>query len=282
MQQASAPTLSILKTELEDLWRKFDQAYSGLGTGGWAKKYGKDWVFADQPFHMAFFDRVMVADAIANGDRLQEADRGLLGTMDQINKWNEGEFAKRPVGQTAQKSHEEWNAAREAIRRAIASMSDADMSKRVWIHLLMGWSTVRDALFMSWVHSAGEYAELRMRLKNRPPDLTPAAAHARLGFMMQFMAMGVNQEMAKQKPFTAVWNFTGNGGGAWTLRAKDGACAVKEERDAKPDITMTLNFYTFEKMARKMSSPMWLMLTRQLKVKGMSKMGTFSKLFPPP
>ena len=281
MKEGQNPSLAFLKTELEDLWSKFDQAYAPLKAEDWAKKYGKDWTFADQPYHMAYFDGVMVATPIAKGDRLLESERWLLHSVGEINKWNADEFAKRLGGQTAQKSLEEWKAKRDVLRKSMANMKDADLGKRVWIPLMMGWSTVGDALMMALVHGAGEYAELRMRLKGKAPELSANAAHARLGFMLFIMGVGVNKELAKE-PFTAVWNFTGNGGGTWTLAAANGACKVTEGPAQKADVTMTTDFYTFERLGRKMGSPMMLMLTGKMKVKGMSKMGTFKKLFPEP
>ena len=45
---------------------------------------------------------------------------------------------------------------------------------------------------------------------------------------------------------------------------------------------MTLTTDTFMAMFKKVSNPMLLMLRRRIRVRGLSKMGTFGKLFPEP
>ena len=47
--------------ELEAVWLAFEELYGGLSPDDWGRRYGKHWTFADQPFHLTYFDRVMVA-----------------------------------------------------------------------------------------------------------------------------------------------------------------------------------------------------------------------------
>lgn len=99
---------------------------------------------------------------------------------------------------------------------------------------------------------------------------------------MPFIGTLVDPELAKRIKFTAVWNLTGPGGGTWTYRIADGVCTVAEEAARKRDFEITMSPVTFEAMSRKMGNPLILMLTRQLKIKGFSKMGTFGKVFAEP
>ena len=112
------------------------------------------------------------------------------------------------------------------------------------------------------------------------PD--PEVAHRALGFYMGFLTMMLNREEAAKTRFTAVMEFTGPAGGAWTSRVANGLCALTEERAADADLVMTQSPDTFIKTLARMHNPIIAMLTRQIKVRGFSKMGTFGKLFQEP
>jgi len=99
---------------------------------------------------------------------------------------------------------------------------------------------------------------------------------------MPFIGTLVDSELAKRTKFIAVWNLTGPGGGTWTFRIADGVCTVAEETAQRRDFEITMSPVVFEMMGRKMGNPLLLMLTRQMKIKGFSKMGTFGKLFADP
>jgi hypothetical protein len=282
MQITSKQSLTALTTELEDIWAKFDELYTSIRPTQWAEKFGKDWTFADQPYHLAFFDRILVAEPLKRWSQVPEQDRFLLRSLKDINEWNAREFAKRPATQTPEKSLEEMRASREAIRQTVAPWTDQDLGQPVWEPLLLGSTTAGDVLTACIVHSVGEYTELRLRLERKTPELRPTATHTRLNFMMSFMGLTVNRERAKRTPFTMVWNFTGPGGGTWTFRVANGRCSVTEERTSKAELTLRMRPETFEKLTRKMSNPMLLMFKREMKVRGFRKMRTFSQLFPEP
>ena len=276
--QQTQPTMAAIMAEVEDTWKKFNNVYQGFTIDQWAKKYGKDWIFSDQPYHMVFFDKAMVVDAIAKGGN--PSDKWLLKSVPEINAWNGREFAKRPADQTAVKSLEQYKASQESIRQMVKGLKESDASRPSWIPLMMGQATVRDALMFCLVHNVGEYTELRLRLGGKPPPPTPESVHFRLAAMMAFMGMLANPEEAKKTRMTVIWNFTGPGGGAWTFNIGDGKCVVTDGKAQKPDLMITTTLEGFEKMMRKMQNPMLMMLTRQVKVKGMRKMGVFQKLFP--
>ena len=107
--------------------------------------------------------------------------------------------------------------------------------------------------------------------------------HVGVGSYVQLMGLMLDREAAARVgAFTMVMEMPGHGGGAWTLRVADGACRVTEERAARADLVMTMSTDTFMAMFKKVSSPILLMLTRKIRVKGFSRMGTFGKLFPQP
>jgi hypothetical protein len=281
MQQTQQATLASLMTDLEDVWKKFDEVYASLRPDQWSRKFGKDWTFADQPYHLAYFDR-MIANGISKGLNLPQEEKFLLRSMSEVNAWNDREFAKRPAGQTVEQSLQQMRESRDAIRQVVAGMTDADLEKPAWMPILFGQGTVRDLLIASITHNVSEFTELKIRLGRKTPELRPSAIHTALGLFTGFLPMTLNRELAAKKPFTTVIEFTGPGGGAWTFRVADGQCTVAEERAERPDLTMTQSFETFEMLRKHMRNPLLLMLTRKLKVRGMSKMGTFAKLFPEP
>ena len=77
-------------------------------------------------------------------------------------------------------------------------------------------------------------------------------------------------------------DFTGPGGGPYTLRVAGGACRVIKVRAESADIVLRQRPDTFVKTAFGIQDPMLAMLTGKMKVRGLRKMGTFAKLFPPP
>jgi hypothetical protein len=272
-------SLKTITSELEDIWKKFDTLFAGIPVGGWSRKFGKDWVFADQPFHMGYMDR-MVAESVSAGKSLPVENQVVVKSESELNKWNGDEFARRPAGQTAQQAWDYWKQSRDAVRKAVSRMSDADLAGPAWMPIFMGWATARDLLEFSLVHAVGEYTELRMRVKKKEPQPSAAAKNMRLDMMMNVMGVIMNQEAAKGKKLVVVWNFRGEGGGVWTQTIDDGKFAVQPGRAGKRDIEFKTTFNGFEKVARKMGNPMLMMITGEMRVSGMRKMGAFQKLFP--
>lgn len=270
---------SLIK-ELETGWALFDGIYNSFGPAEWARKFGRTWTYAEQPYHLAYFDR-MITKALREGPN-SPPDRMHLRSLGDLNDWNRREFAKRPAGQTAQQSLEQMRASREELRDLVRSMSEQQLDQKAWMPLIFGWAPSRSVAQASVVHNLAEYWKLWIRTGKKAPAPSPSAVHVRLDFMMRFMPASMNRELAAKTPFTAVWHFDGPGGGAWTFRVRDGACTVTEELAAPADVTITMKPETFHKIVAKMTPPPLLMLTGEMKVKGFLKMGTFGKLFPEP
>jgi putative sterol carrier protein len=110
----------------------------------------------------------------------------------------------------------------------------------------------------------------------------PAVTHRSLGFYLALLERMVDRERVASTTFTAVMNFTGSGGGAWTIAVKDGVCRVTEGAADRPNLALTQSPDAFVASFTKVKNPMVLMLTGKIKVKGFGALGTFGKLFPPP
>jgi len=283
METATTSTLNALRSDLEDLWQRLDEILTSLGPVDWSRKHGKDWTYADVPYHLAYFDRDLVANGITRGPNVPADQRSLLRSMAELNAWNARKFAERPADQTVERSLLQMRASRDAIRRVVAALSDADLERPVWVPLPgTGWMTVRGVLEACIVHTWNHFMELRLRLKRSEPAPTPSQTHRALAFYVNFLPITLNRALATNTRFTAVMDITGPGGGTWTIRVADGGCTVTEEREPQPDLVMTQSVETFQATLIGAKNPMVAMLTRKINVRGMRKLATFGKLFPPP
>jgi hypothetical protein len=270
--------------ELEALWRGFDETYAGLRPDYWRKPYGKDWRFADQPFHLAYFDRVIVAEPLEAGEDLPTGERWSLRCMGDIDQWNAGEFAKRPAGLTPEGSLAELRQVHGRIVAALGRFDDGDLDRaRVFSHFFdLGFISLRELLETAGLHNWGELSELKWRLGRRVPEPPPAVTHRSLGYYLLTMRALCRPERAS-RPFTVQFEFTGPGGSCWTMRVADGACTLAEEAAERPDLAFRMSPDSFNlAMIRRVVNPAAAMLTGRVRVRGLSKVPTFLRLFPQP
>ena len=274
-------SLASITSELEQGWKRFDDVFATFEPRRWSKQFGKTWTYADLPYHLAYFDG-MIATYLAYGSDVPPDQTLHLRSMGELNEWNRREFARRPSSHTVEDALADMRKSRDAIRRRTASMTAEDLDRRAWMPLIFGWSTARGLLQAIIVHDVAEYWKLWLRTGKRGVLPTPAAVHLRLDFMMHFMPLTLNRQLAGETAFTMIWNFNGPGGGSWTLRVADGACTVTEGATGTADLAITMKPETFQKLTAKMAPPPLLMLTGQMRIKGLRAMGTFAKLFPEP
>jgi hypothetical protein len=124
--------LDALLNDYEGLWATLDRVFDGLAPEDWNKKHGKDWTFADLPYHLAYFDRELGIYYLERGANLAPDDRWLMDCERKIDAWNERMFGRRPVGQTVAQSLAEMRASRDALRRWAADKTDADLAGPAW------------------------------------------------------------------------------------------------------------------------------------------------------
>ena len=278
------PTRATLARQLEEIWADLDTLLNPLTPADWQRKHGKHWVFADLPYHLAYYDQDTVATPIMNGINLPPNGEKLMQTMGELNHWNERKFAERPANQNVATSIAQMHAGRDAVRRAIAGLGDEDLGKQVFIPLVgCGWVTTRFAMQSCLVHTWAHFTEARLRLQQNAPLPNPAIIHTGLNFFLGMMPMMVNAEQAKQTTLVAALHIGGAGGGHWTVSVCNGICKVTEEAVAKADLTMSYcNAETFLATMRGMQNPMVAMMTGKIHIQGFRKMGLFGKLFAEP
>ena len=283
MQDKEKTMLSSLMAQIEELWGHFDELFGSLGPDDWSRQHGPDWTFADVPYHLVYFDRDLIAQGIERGPQVPSEEQRVMRTQRELNDWNAAKFAERPAGQTLEQSLEQMRASREALRRVVATMSDADLDRPVWFPLTgCGWLTAQWVLLACIAHNWSEFIQLRYHMNRTTPVPSDGITHAALGLLVGFFPAGLDRAQAAKTRFTTVMEFTGPGGGAWTIRVAEGACTLTEERAAPADLVMSQSPETFELIRVGKLDPMAAMQSGELKVEGMQHMATFGMLFPTP
>jgi putative sterol carrier protein len=274
-------SLASITRELEAGWKLFDDVFGTFDARQWAKKFGRTWTYAEQPYHLAYFDATL-AKYLVYGPNVPADDQLHLRSMGDLNEWNRRELAKRGPNHTIADTLSAMRQSRDTVRRFVAGITEKDLDRRTWMPLIFGWTTAREVLRAIIVHNVAEYWKLWIRTGKRAAAPSPDAVHLRLDFMMQFMPVSMNRELAAKKPFVVAWNFVGAGGGVWTFNVANGSCRVTTTMPTRTDLIITMAPENFHKLVAKMTPPPLLMLTGQMKIKGFGAMGTFARLFPEP
>jgi putative sterol carrier protein len=279
--QTLAPTTrAAILADLEGLWQRFDDLVGTLEPGDWSGKHGQHWTFTDVPYHLAYFDLEVIATAIKRGLNVPASEQ-VMRTEAEQDAWNEIKFTQRPAGIAPQQCLEQMRDSRQAIRYAIAGLSEADLERPVFIPLVgLGWVSVRAALETCYSHTWNHFMQLRFWMKCITPMPAPEHTHRALSYFMASFAQHVDRQQAAQARLTTVMEFSGPGGGAWTLQVTGGTCRVSEGRSAHADLVIIQSPETFVKTRTGIQSPILALLTGTIKVRGWQNLGTFEKLFP--
>jgi putative sterol carrier protein len=268
---------------LDNLWALYDAVFDSLSDADWRRRHGKDWVVADLPYHLYYFDRELVLAPLRRGCEVPaEVVRGAPRTERELNAWNQRLFAERPADETPERSVARWREVRQELRAIVDRMDSDALQQPIFVPIMgAGWVSVGVTLGVDVAHHWNHFTQLRLYLKRSAPIESPTVRHVGLGFYMSlFQQMARADQM--QRPFTFTMDFTGPGGGPWTFHVADGACTLEERRVAAADLVMTQTPETFVKTLAKMHNPMLAMLTRQVRVRGLRNMSTFAKLMPSP
>jgi len=273
-------TRAALLADLEGLWQRFDELVGILGTDDWSGKHGQHWTFTDVPYHLAYFDLEVIATAIKRGLDVPASEQVMRNEEEQ-DTWNEIKFTQRPKRITPKACLELMQTGRQAIRDAVAGLNGADLDRHVFIPLVgLGWVSVRVALETSYSHTWNHFMQLRFWMKCTAVKSGPAQTHHALSYFMASFAQDVDLEQASQTRLTTVMDFSGPGGGAWTLHVAGGTCSVSEGRAEHADLVIIQSPETFVKTRTGIQNPLLALLTGSIKVRGWQNLGTFRKLFP--
>lgn len=276
-----APTTrGALLADLEGLWQRFDELVGTLGPDDWSGKHGQHWSFTDVPYHLAYFDLDVIARAIRHGLTVPASEQ-VMRTEAEQDAWNEIKFTQRPAGTTPQQCLEQMRAGRQAIRDAIAGLSEANLERLVFIPLAgLGWVSVRVALETCYSHTWNHFMQLRFWMKRETPTPGSQQTHRALSYFMASFTANMDHQQAAQTSLTTVMEFSGPGGGVWTLQVVDGICRVSEGRAARADLVIIQSPETFVKTRTGIENPTLALWRGKIKVRGLRNLGTFEKLFP--
>ena len=276
-----APTTrTALLADLEGLWQRFDELLARLGPGDWSGKHGQHWTFTDVPYHLAYFDRDVIATAISRGLNVPLREQVLRSEVEQ-DAWNEIKFTQRPADTNPQQCLEQMRSSRQAIRDAIAGLSEADLERPVFIPLVgLGWVSIGEVLETCYSHTWNHFLQLRLWMKCNTPALSPEQNQRALSYFMASFAENVDRTQATQTRLTVVMEFSGSGGGTWTLHVGGGTCRVSKGRPVCADLVITQSPETFVKTRTGIQKPFLARLSGKIKVRGWRNLGTFGKLFP--
>jgi hypothetical protein len=286
MTETRAITASMtFLADLENLWGCLEQLFASLTPGDWFRRHGQHWTFADVPYHLGYFDRDVVAYPIECGQNIRTVEQWAARTKSELNAWNERMFARRPSAQTVMQSLAQMQASREELRRILGQMPDGDLDRSVWFPLLVGgWVPARAVLASCRLHTWRHVMELRLRhpVSTQSTLGVPCARtmHAALGDLMSFFPLRLNRVQAEQTRFTISMNFSGPGGGSWTVRVADGACAVSEGHSARSDLILTQSPECFMKTYLELHDPIMALRSGEIAVQGADYLSIFTALFP--
>lgn len=276
--------VSQLEKRLDETWNLIDELFAGMSSDDWQRKHGPDWTFADLPWHLYYIDKDFVLIPIRKGSELPVQERLNFPSAAALNEWNDAMIASRPAEQTIEQSINLMRTTREECRDQISALTDASLNEKSWfpLVLLRGWRTKATRVAFCFNHTYGHFMEARLRLGRHAPSPTPDLVHARLTGIMDLIQMGLNKDAVAATKMTIGMNFTGPGGGSWTVDVNEGDVTVDEKQASNPDFEMTQSPETFEATAVRAINPMWAMVTGKIKVKGIRNIGGFFKLLSPP
>jgi DinB superfamily/SCP-2 sterol transfer family len=276
-----APTTrAALLADLEALWQSFDEVVATLGPDDWSGKHGQHWTFADVPYHLAYFDREVIATAIKGGLTVQTLEQ-FLPTEAEQDGWKEIQFTQRPTATTPEQCLEQMWASRQALRNAVADLGEADLDRPVFLPLVgLGWVSVRAALETCSSHTWNHLMQLRCWMKCTTLLPGPAQTQRALSYFLAWFARNMDREQAAQTHLTTVMEFSGLDGAVWTLQVAGGSCRIMEGRAARADLVIVQSPETFVRTRTGIENPTLALRRGKIQVQGLRKLGTFEKLFP--
>jgi hypothetical protein len=276
-----APTTrAALLADLEALWQSFDEVVATLGPDDWSGKHGQHWTFADVPYHLAYFDREVIATAIKGGLTVQTLEQ-FLPTEAEQDGWKEIQFTQRPTATTPEQCLEQMWASRQALRNAVADLGEADLDRPVFLPLVgLGWVSVRAALETCSSHTWNHLMQLRCWMKCTTLLPGPAQTQRALSYFLAWFARNMDREQAAQTHLTTVMEFSGLDGAVWTLQVAGGSCRIMEGRAARADLVIVQSPETFVRTRTGIENPTLALRRGKIQVQGWRKLGTFEKLFP--
>jgi hypothetical protein len=259
--------------DLETIWAALDTFYQRFSPQDWARKHGKEWTFANMPFHLAYFNQMVI-----NGIGSDHGEKA-PATFQELNTWNNAHFAERPASQSGAKGLAYLHETQTALRQLAAQHP---LETPVFLPLIIvgGWRTLKFALEYLLAHTWLHFTESHLRYNKSLPDLPASLVHSVLDFNMEMARGALRPYDLVGVNLSTVLRLTGAGGGSWTFIMRDGKCQVEKTAITLPDAEITTDIATYMKTSTyDMQSPVIALLMGKTKIKGMAGGQLFQKVF---
>jgi hypothetical protein len=264
---------SAILADLETIWTALDSFYQHFSPQDWSRKHGKEWTFADMPYHLAYFNQTVI-DGIRN-DHNQQAKL----TMKELNAWNNAHFTQRPASQSRAKGLDYLHATQMTLREA-AARHTPDTPVFLPLIIVGGWRTLTYALEYLLDHSWVHFTESHLRFAQRLPELPASLVNRILNFSMETAAGALRPGDLTGVNLVTILRLTGEGGGTFTFTMREGTCHVEAQAATNADAEITTDIATYLKTSLyNMEHPMLALLKGKTRIKGLNKSQQFQKIF---
>lgn len=282
--------VSEMRSSLEELWSALDSLFEEMSPADWQRPHGPDWVFADLPYHLSYIDRLCVARPLELGETLPVDEQVRLRTLNELNAWNQANFALRPEGQKVETSLEQMYTSRDYVRQVTAALTDADLVNPAWFPLLnmRGFRSVQVALAFCAGHTWQHMEEARVRHGHAGTWVGPELTHAMLNgaipgiplyLIVPTTTLFLDTGRARDLDFSFALNVTGPGGGVWAFRASETGWQVEEVGSAQVDLVLSMDLDTYIEMRHFIRDTAALIEAGALKVSDEQALAVYNKLF---
>lgn len=282
--------VSGMRASLEELWSALDSLFEEMSPADWQRPHGADWIFADLPYHLSYIDRLCVARPIELGEEFPVTEQVELRTLNELNAWNQGNFAARPDGQKVERSLEQMRNSRDYVRQVTAKLTDADLAKPAWFLLLnmRGFRPAQVALAFCVGHTWQHLEEARVRHGHAGTMVGPELTHTMLDgnipgiplyLIIPTTALFLDASRAKELDFSFALNITGPGGGIWAFRASDEGWQVEEVESADTDLVLSQDLDTYIKTRYFISDVATLIEAGDIEISDEQALSIYNQLF---
>jgi DinB family protein len=260
-------------TDLETIWASLDSFYQRFSPQDWVRKHGKDWTFADMPYHLAYFNQTVINNIQNDGGGQARL------TLQELNTWNDAHFAKRPASQAGANGLAYLHETQAALRQLVTQYPP---ETPVFLPLIIvgGWRSLTFALNYLLDHTWLHFTESHLRYDQNLPGLPPVLVNHALNFSMEMARGALRSEDLVGVNLVTILRLTGDGGGVWTFTMRDGKCQLEANAAPQADAEITTDIATYLKTSvHHMQSPILALLLGRTKIKGMAGGQQFQKIF---
>jgi hypothetical protein len=264
---------STILANLETIWSVLDSFYEKFSPQDWSRKHGKEWTFADMPYHLAYFNQTAI-----EGVRDNHAEQ-VKFTLQEHNAWNDSHFAQRPTSQTGVKGLDYLHVTQATLREAATRLAP-ETPVFLPLAIVGGWRTMMFVLDYLLYHTWFHFTETHLRFNRQLPDLPASLVNHTLNFGMQVLGGCLLPEDLAGVNLVTTIHLTDAGGGTWTFDMHNGKCLVDTQPALHADAEIASDIATFLKTSYyEMENPLLAMLLGKTRIKGLAKSQQFQKIF---